>query len=581
MFLPGATLTAAVLELGSGQVVSGASRLVSGILSLALLAFGILAGTEVAGVSAGQALAGATPLLGAWAPWLGVATFAIGVAITSSAPRGSMVGLLIVLYAAWAAQLGGNALWGIYLGAFIGAVILVLGASLLARLPGMVPRQASFLPGFWLLVPGALGLIGLTSWATPEGTVPSADLQVTAGSIFAIAVGVLVGTQLWDLGCLRRQRRVPAHERTGPHRSSRDPVEAGGRDAVTRPRRVGCALVLTIVVAAGVSGCSSGSAPVTAPPSPGACDASMVAERVLPSVVTVSTTTATGISVGSGNIIRDDGYILTNSHVVPPPAEGVATTVLLSDGSSHAASLVGRDAATDLAVLKIDASTPLPAIPLGSSGTVQVGAPVVAVGSPLGLSGTVTAGIVSARDRSIEVPSDGGQTAVLLAAVQTDAAINPGNSGGALTNCSGELIGVPSAIATVPTDPQQSAGGSIGLGFAIPVDLAKEVADELIATGAVVHSSLGISVVPVSAGAAAQSGQPEGLYVTAVVPGGPSQVAGLIAGDIVTAVDGEPVSDAEQLALLTITKKPGEVVSLSYARQGTTADATITLGIQP
>ena len=152
VFLPGATLTAAVLELGSGQVVSGASRLVSGILSLALLAFGILPGLGVAGVSMGQALAGATPLLGAWAPWLGVATFAIGVASTSSAPRGSMVGLLIVLYAAWAAQLGGNALWGIYLGTlFIGAVILVLGASLLARLPGMVPRQASFLPGFWLL----------------------------------------------------------------------------------------------------------------------------------------------------------------------------------------------------------------------------------------------------------------------------------------------------------------------------------------------------------------------------------------------------------------------------------------------
>jgi uncharacterized membrane protein YjjP (DUF1212 family) len=198
VFLPGATLTAAVLELGSGQVLSGASRLVSGIMSLALLAFGILAGTEVAGVSTSQALAGSTPLLGAWAPWLGVATFTIGVALTSSAPRGAMAGLLAVLYSAWAAQLGANGLWGIYVGALIGAAVLVLAASLLARVPGMIPRQASFLPGFWLLVPGALGLIGLTSWATPEGTLPSADLQVTAGSIFAVAVGVLVGSQLWD-----------------------------------------------------------------------------------------------------------------------------------------------------------------------------------------------------------------------------------------------------------------------------------------------------------------------------------------------------------------------------------------------
>ncbi|WP_426573102.1 threonine/serine ThrE exporter family protein [Aquihabitans sp. McL0605] len=198
VFLPGATLTAAVLELGSGQLVSGASRLVSGIMSLALLAFGILAGTEVAGVSTTQALSGSSHLLGPWAPWLGVGLFALGVALTNSAPKGAMTGLLIVLYAAWAAQLSGNALWGSHMGAFTGAVVLVLAASLLARLPTMVPRQASFLPGFWLLVPGALGLIGLTSWATSDGTSPSADLRLTAGSIFAVAVGVLVGTQVWD-----------------------------------------------------------------------------------------------------------------------------------------------------------------------------------------------------------------------------------------------------------------------------------------------------------------------------------------------------------------------------------------------
>jgi uncharacterized membrane protein YjjP (DUF1212 family) len=205
VFLPGATLTSAVLELGSGQVVSGASRLVSGILTLALLAFGILAGTEVAGVTATQALAGSSVLLEAWAPWLGVAVFAVGVALTNSAPKGSMSGLLVVLYAAWTTQLVGNRLWGIYVGALIGAVALVLTASVVARMRTMMPRQASFLPGFWLLVPGALGVIGFTSWATPGGTAPSADLQVTVGSIFAIAVGVLIGSQLWEWAVTGRQ----------------------------------------------------------------------------------------------------------------------------------------------------------------------------------------------------------------------------------------------------------------------------------------------------------------------------------------------------------------------------------------
>jgi uncharacterized membrane protein YjjB (DUF3815 family) len=216
IFLPGATLTAAVLELRSGQVVSGASRLVSGIMSLALPAFGILAGSEVAGLSASDALAGSTPLLGPCAPWLGVAVFAVGVALTSSAPRRSTPGLLLVLYSAWAAQVGGNMFWGIYAGALLGAVALVLASSLVERLSGTLPRQASFLPGFWLLVPGALGLIGLTRWATTDGTIPSADLQVTAGSIFAVVVGILIGSQVWDWGVSgttavsRQQRRRPS-----------------------------------------------------------------------------------------------------------------------------------------------------------------------------------------------------------------------------------------------------------------------------------------------------------------------------------------------------------------------------------
>jgi putative serine protease PepD len=232
-------------------------------------------------------------------------------------------------------------------------------------------------------------------------------------------------------------------------------------------------------------------------------------------------------------------------------------------------------------VIKINAGKSLPAIPVGSSSSVRVGEPVVVLGAPLGLSSTVTAGIISALDRTVEVPSDNGQTAVLLSAVQTDAAINPGNSGGALTNCTGDLIGVPSANAAIPNSAGESTGGSIGLGFAIPVDLAKAVADEIMTTGTVTHSYFGMDVVLIPPAASAQSGKPAGLYVTAVAPGGPSEAAGLRPGDVITGVDGEPVSDPNRLALLTLTKKPGETVTVTYEREGKSAETTITLGAQP
>ena len=342
---------------------------------------------------------------------------------------------------------------------------------------------------------------------------------------------------------------------------------------------MGAPLAALAISAAAVAGGCSGNA--TTSSSPSACNATTVAEKALPSVVTISVTSGSTTTTGSGEIIRSDGHILTNNHVVSLAAGGGTIEVLLSDGNSFPASLTGRDPKTDLAVIKIDTGTSLPAIALGSSGSVRIGEPVVVLGSPLGLSSTVTAGIVSALDRTIEVPSDNGQTAVLISALQTDAAINPGNSGGALTNCSGELIGVPSANATVPGESGQSSGGSIGLGFAIPVDLAKAVADELIATGSITHSYFGIEVVQISPAAAKQSGKAEGLFVTAVVPGGPSDSAGLRQGDVITAIDGQPATDAEQLALLTLTKKPGESVTVTYEREGKSSQAVVTLGTQP
>ena len=345
----------------------------------------------------------------------------------------------------------------------------------------------------------------------------------------------------------------------------------------SRLRRLSPA-VLALVAVAGAGGCSGGGTIRSASAS---CDATSIADKAVPSVVTIAASNGTAASTGSGDIIRSDGHILTNNHVISVAASGGTVDVVLSDGTSYPASITGRDPQTDLAVIKVNADKALPAISMGSSSSVRVGEPVVAVGAPLGLSSTVTGGIVSALDRSVEVPSDNGQTAVLISALQTDAAINPGNSGGALMNCSGELIGVPSAIATVPNPAGESSGGSIGLGFAIPVDLARAVADEIIATGAVTHSYFGMDVVLIPPAAAEQSGKPDGLFVTAVAPGGPSEAAGLREGDVITAVDGDPVSDPNRLALLTLTKKPGESVTVTYERDGKSAQTTIALGAQP
>jgi putative serine protease PepD len=330
-----------------------------------------------------------------------------------------------------------------------------------------------------------------------------------------------------------------------------------------------------------VSGCTSNS-PASTPtagssPTVSACAVTQVASDVVPSVVTIAATGSGGSGTGSGEVIRSDGYILTNNHVISIAAAGGSVEVLFSDGQTAAATITGRDPQSDLAVLKVQPSHDLKVIALGSSATVKVGEPVVAIGAPLGLSGTVTSGIVSALDRTVEVPGENDRSALLVSAMQTDASINPGNSGGALVNCAGQLVGVPTAGATVPG----AGGGSIGLGFAIPVDLAKSIADEIIATGRVTHAFFGLQTVPIPPAAAAQAGVPEGLYVQAVTPSGPAAQAGLRPGDVITSIDGEPATSNIQLQELTLTKKPGDTVSIGYSRAGQSATATVTLGAQP
>jgi len=315
---------------------------------------------------------------------------------------------------------------------------------------------------------------------------------------------------------------------------------------------------------------------------PDVCSATSVASRVLPSVVTIGASGSQGGGTGSGEVIRNNGYILTNNHVISvAAAPGGSVHVLFSDGQSVPATITGRDPQADLAVIKVDVGRSLPAIAFGSSSNVVVGQPVVVLGAPLGLSSTVTSGIVSATDRTIAIPGDSGQSALLVSAIQTDAAINPGNSGGAMTNCSGQLIGVPSAGATVPNANGQASAGSVGLGFAIPSDFAKSVADEIIETGSVTHAYLGIAVDQIPPSAAAQAGTSEGLYVAGVVPGGPAAAAQLQQGDIITKINGKAATDPSQLQAITLTERPGDKVNIEYVRNGRTATTTVTLGAQP
>jgi putative serine protease PepD len=335
-----------------------------------------------------------------------------------------------------------------------------------------------------------------------------------------------------------------------------------------------------VIVAATKSSASTpaaASAPVTA----SVCEVTSVANHVLPSVVTISARGHDGGGTGSGEVIRSDGYILTNNHVIAIAADGGSVDVQFADGQTAPATITGRDPLTDLAVIKVDTSAKLKVIALGQSSSVKVGQPTVVIGSPLGLSGTVTSGIVSALDRTIQVPGENDSTALLVSAIQTDAPINPGNSGGAMVNCSNQLIGVPSAGATVPTSSGESSGGSIGLGFAIPVDLAKTISDEIIATGSVTHAFFGLQTLPIPPVAAQQAGLPEGLYVKAVTPGGPAAMAGLQAEDVITSINGQPATSNIQLQELALTKKPGDTVSVEYSRNGHTTKTSVTLGTRP
>lgn len=299
-----------------------------------------------------------------------------------------------------------------------------------------------------------------------------------------------------------------------------------------------------------------------------------VAQAVLPSVVQIETTTETGAATGSGAIIRSDGYILTNNHVVEG-AKG-KLQVLFSDGHVDAATVVGTSPDYDLAVIKVD-ETDLTALVLGDSDAMVVGDPVVAVGSPLGLDSTVTTGIVSALNRPVTTSQ--ADARAFMAAIQTDAAINPGNSGGPLLNMKGEVIGVNSAIAALPGATQATGAGSVGLGFAIPSNQARRVAEEIIATGHATVPAIGAQLDTTYTGRGvrvADSSQLEGSV--GVVAGSPADKAGIKEGDIIVKVDGKLVADANTAIVMIRTHAPGDQVDFTLERDGKDVDVTVTLG---
>ena len=303
-----------------------------------------------------------------------------------------------------------------------------------------------------------------------------------------------------------------------------------------------------------------------------------VAAKVVPSVVKLETDLGRSSEEGSGIVLSADGLILTNNHVVagakdapPPGAPPVQTKVTFNTGNTATFQIVGTDPSSDIAVVRAKGVSGLTPIQMGSSSNLVVGQQVVAVGSPLGLQGTVTEGIISSLNRPVAAGGDAKNQNTVLDAIQTDAAINPGNSGGALVNMSGELVGINSAIATLGGDSGQSQSGSIGLGFAIPVDQAKRIADELIKNGTASHASLGVQV--------GNDKAVDGAKIVDVTNGGAAQSAGLPSGVVVTKVDDRVISSADALVAAVRSKAPGDKVTLTYLdTAGKPQTVQVTLG---
>jgi putative serine protease PepD len=366
---------------------------------------------------------------------------------------------------------------------------------------------------------------------------------------------------------------------------------------VQRRRRTGlaAAVVATALVvggAAGVGGAAAwsalddnssdaGSTPTTTtsqvadtPSSPAAQGSvEAVAAKVLPSVVKIDVSGSQGAGSGSGIILSSDGEILTNNHVAELAGDGGSMRVFFNDGSSAKAKIVGTDPLTDTAVIKAEDVSGLTPATIGKSSNLKVGESVVAIGSPFGLDSTVTSGIVSALDRPVDVGSDGAGNSTTYPAIQTDAAINPGNSGGALVDMNGNVVGINSSIRTATSS--QGEAGSIGLGFAIPIDEVLPVVDQMRNGEAPTHARLGIQVSNVATQQGVEVEQ--GAEVQEVSTNSTADNAGLAKGDVITKVDDHLITSADSLVATIRSYRPGDKVTVTYTHDGDTKTATLTL----
>lgn len=359
------------------------------------------------------------------------------------------------------------------------------------------------------------------------------------------------------------------------------PTPSGGQPGWVRRGVVAGAAALAIALVGGVAGGFVGYAirgdsgnPLQLPVASGNSDAAPVVDRsslasiaaaLQPAIVHITT----DLGEGSGVVITSDGHIVTNNHVIAG-ARRNAVRVTFNSGRQVPATIVGTDPQTDIAVIKVEAEN-LTVAPWGDSDSVQVGDTVLAIGSPLGLQGTVTAGIVSALNRTIRVSEsprsqfDTGSATVIGGAIQTDAPINSGNSGGALVNTRGEVIGINTAIATA------GLNGNIGVGFAISSNRARSVAEAIMAGQEVKHPFIGVQITDDEDG---------GALIREVVDGSPAQQAGLTAGDVVTKVNGQPIRGTEDLIGIIQSSTVGEELTLTVRRNGSERTVTVTVGEQ-
>jgi len=296
-----------------------------------------------------------------------------------------------------------------------------------------------------------------------------------------------------------------------------------------------------------------------------------IAARVSPSVVSIEVSKGNNGGSGSGFFLDSNGHILTNNHVISLAATaGASIQVKLANGKNYDAELVGRDVSYDLAVIKI-AVTDAPALQLGDSDKIQVGDGVIAIGSPLGLTGTVTSGIISAKNRPVTSGS-GTRESSFINALQTDAAINPGNSGGPLVDLSGAVVGINSAIATTGSG-FGGQSGSIGLGFAIPINQARKTADQLIKNGSSTYPIMGVSLDTRYTGVGAKIPDEVG----SVSPGGPADRAGIKPGDIIIEIDGKAVATADEAIITVRSRNVGDKIKVKFKRLGATKEVSLVL----